>query len=505
MSVTSRGMYVFCHHSDLWRDLVLRTWPKSPVNYIRTWKESYMCAFRKGIDKNGSNSGGSAYGLKSNPLHMPIAVDGIFSGTLYRAWSCHSCDLATACPGFFQFNDIDRVEASDLTVDEFTARYEIPNKPVVVTKAVDHWTALQKWSPAYLASLEKEPQLFRATSATAPLAANFTLEGYFQYAQQSQEEAPLYLFERDFAAKIPALENDYDVPRYFRDDEGSAPSSEEAKEKKTDLFSVLGKDARPDYRWLICGPKKSGSIFHIDPNQTNAWNVSVQGRKKWIFYPPSVPPPGVISSVDGADVTVPICIGEWLLSFWDQHLEERKQADRSLRPLEVIVNPGDVIFVPHGYWHMVINLDDCIALTHNYVSTSNLSDCLRFLRTKPDQVSGVRDRPGEAVKPEQIHDTFVSALERAMNPAVLQAVLAQDGANSGDENKKAGAVSSEAVNSRGRKALKRRREGNPFVSGASKAPASSSPSSIGAGETDGESGLVRGPQSGGQAFSFSFF
>lgn len=505
MSVTSRGMYVFCHHSDLWRDLVLRTWPKSPVNYIRTWKESYMCAFRKGIDKNGSNSGGSAYGLKSNPLHMPIAVDGIFSGTLYRAWSCHSCDLATACPGFFQFNDIDRVEASDLTVDEFTARYEIPNKPVVVTKAVDHWTALQKWSPAYLASLEKEPQLFRATSATAPLAANFTLEGYFQYAQQSQEEAPLYLFERDFAAKIPALENDYDVPRYFRDDEGSAPSSEEEKEKKTDLFSVLGKDARPDYRWLICGPKKSGSIFHIDPNQTNAWNVSVQGRKKWIFYPPSVPPPGVISSVDGADVTVPICIGEWLLSFWDQHLEERKQADRSLRPLEVIVNPGDVIFVPHGYWHMVINLDDCIALTHNYVSTSNLSDCLRFLRTKPDQVSGVRDRPGEAVEPEQIHDTFVSALERAMNPAVLQAVLAEDGANSGDENKKAGAVSSEAVNSRGRKALKRRREGNPFVSGASKAPVSSSPSSVGAGETDGESGLVGGPQSGGQAFSFSFF
>ena len=53
----------------------------------------------------------------------------------------------------------------------------------------------------------------------------------------------------------------------------------------------------------ITGPARSGSIFHIDPNQTNAWNVCVKGRKKWIFYPPNQCPPGVVSSPDGADVT----------------------------------------------------------------------------------------------------------------------------------------------------------------------------------------------------------
>ena len=69
------------------------------------------------------------------------------------------------------------------------------------------------------------------------------------------------------------------------------------------------------------------------------------------------------------------------------------------------------MFVPHGYWHMVVNLDACVALTHNYVSTSNLSDCLHFLREKKEQISGLRDRLGHgAVPPEQLYDCFVEKL-----------------------------------------------------------------------------------------------
>ena len=85
---------------------------------------------------------------------------------------------------------------------------------------------------------------------------------------------------------------------------------------------------------------------------------------------------------------VPLSTGEWLLSFWSQHINAKKNLDPKNRPFEAIVEEGEMIFVPHGFWHMVINLDDCIAITQNYVSTSNLSDCLRFLREKPDQISG---------------------------------------------------------------------------------------------------------------------
>ena len=66
------------------------------------------------------------------------------------------------------------------------------------------------------------------------------------------------------------------VPKYFDED----------------LFSVLGDEGRPDFRWLIMGPPRSGSTFHKDPNATSAWNAVITGSKKWIMYPPHALPPG---------------------------------------------------------------------------------------------------------------------------------------------------------------------------------------------------------------------
>ena len=60
---------------------------------------------------------------------------------------------------------------------------------------------------------------------------------------------------------------------------------------------------------------------------------------------------------------------------------------------------------------MVINLDRVnIAITHNYVSRSNLGDVLRFLKYKENQISGCRDRE-ESVKPNKLYAAFSSGLQ----------------------------------------------------------------------------------------------
>jgi hypothetical protein len=117
---------------------------------------------------------------------------------------------------------------------------------------------------------------------------------------------------------------------------------------------------------------------------------------------------------------MPISLGEWFLTFWDAHVERRMDPDPNRRPLECTAFPGDVLFVPHGWWHLVLNIGDddaissddrgtSVALTRNYVSASNLPDVLRFLDNRKNQISGCRDRV-DAIQPEELASEFRKAL-----------------------------------------------------------------------------------------------
>ena len=95
-------------------------------------------------------------------------------------------------------------------------------------------------------------------------------------------------------------------------------------------------------------------------------------------YPP---PPGVFVSEDQSEVTSPLSIAEWLLGF---HTEARN----TLGCMEGICNAGEVLHVPSGWWHLVVNLNMSIAITQNFVPKAHLVDVLEFLKHKPEQVSG---------------------------------------------------------------------------------------------------------------------
>lgn len=95
------------------------------------------------------------------------------------------------------------------------------------------------------------------------------------------------------------------------------------------------------------------------------------------------PPPGVYVSEDQSEVTSPLSIVEWLLGF---HAEARNTAGC----VEGICQEGEILHVPSGWWHLVVNLSPSIALTQNFVPEAHLRQVLVFLRDKPDQVSGFK-------------------------------------------------------------------------------------------------------------------
>lgn len=102
------------------------------------------------------------------------------------------------------------------------------------------------------------------------------------------------------------------------------------------------------------------------------------------MFPNSILPPGVYMSEDQSEVTSPLSIAEWLLSF---HEEARKTPGC----VEGICREGEVLHVPSGWWHLVVNLESAIAITQNFVPTGHLHSAVHFLRTKPDQISGFKD------------------------------------------------------------------------------------------------------------------
>jgi hypothetical protein len=403
-------MYVFSHHVDLWRDLTLKLCQNQPCPFSSSWKDTY------------AHLHAHSHAKPPPPPHQPLLVTNFSSDLLYRSWVTREFNLEISCPGFMKYSNVDRRDVKELSPAEFVTQYESLNKPVVITGLVTQWKAYQTWDFDYFKTFYSK-QIFRATSGTSSEPATFTMSQYEAYAHSSShEEVPLYLFDRNFAdpssslpspATSPSLSDDYSVPEYFTySSNASVPSH------FTDLFSLLPSEMRPDHRWLIIGSHRSGSIFHIDPNQTHAWNACLKGRKKWIFYPPTTTPPGIFVTPDGGDVTVPLSTGEWLLSFWKYHLQNRSPTQdspspSSPHPLEVIVNPGELIFVPHGWWHMVINLDEeSMALTQNYVSSTNLIDCYEFLKEKSDQISGLR---GEEYNSNQFRQDFHQRFEEILS------------------------------------------------------------------------------------------
>jgi hypothetical protein len=134
---------------------------------------------------------------------------------------------------------------------------------------------------------------------------------------------------------------------------------------KEDYFECL-KDERPPYRWVAIGPERSGTPFHIDPYRTSAWNGLISGRKRWCLYPYHQFPPGINMEWDDDgnfdhDSPYPL---KWYLEVYP-HLAPNE------KPVEFILEPGELVFVPSGWWHQVINLEDAVAVTQNYCNDSN--------------------------------------------------------------------------------------------------------------------------------------
>jgi F-box domain len=227
----SKAFYCFCNHEELWKALVLQEFAGN-WEFQGTWQDTYL-ASKLQTTKN-TNTPAAAAALTKKFRNKPrtyLPISHFYSDLLHQSWLCATLEVDST---WLEVENIDR--RSNLSVEDFKMQYERHNRPVILADIVTKWPAMTKWSRSYLQKAFKNGSVI---VGDAPMK----FEAYCHYADSQQDELPLYLFDKEFSKTAPQLAKDYFVPEHFSED----------------LFSVLGEEARPDYRWLIAGPHKSGS------------------------------------------------------------------------------------------------------------------------------------------------------------------------------------------------------------------------------------------------------
>ncbi|KAK3274760.1 hypothetical protein CYMTET_17069 [Cymbomonas tetramitiformis] len=123
-----------------------------------------------------------------------------------------------------------------------------------------------------------------------------------------------------------------------------------------------------DYRFLYLGPAGSSTPLHSDVLRSYSWSVNVCGRKRWVIWPSSD-----------------------TIRLFDKHGHEMPQDAETAspndfphlggtRPLKVIQEAGDAIFIPSGWHHQVLNLEETLSINHNWLNACNVNWTWQLLR-----------------------------------------------------------------------------------------------------------------------------
>ena len=178
---------------------------------------------------------------------------------------------------------------------------------------------------------------------------------FLKYQQAQIDDSPLYVFDSSFPKYAPTLAKDYEIPFLFPED----------------LFELVGDSRRPPHQWFLIGPERSGTELHIDPLGTSAWNTLIRGRKLWVMF---APPFNRLIAKGKKYKTVDDEAIDYFSLFLPQILKN-DMSSKQIREefLIFIQQPGETIFVPAGWLHAVLNLDDTVAVTQNYVGSVNFA------------------------------------------------------------------------------------------------------------------------------------
>lgn len=111
--------------------------------------------------------------------------------------------------------------------------------------------------------------------------------------------------------------------------------------------------------------------IHKDPLGTSAWNSLIRGHKRWCLFPPATPKEIYDPPMKPYDHEGVSWFDQVYPKFKTREKDDIRTLGEKLGMVEVLQKPGETIFVPGGWAHVVMNLDLTAAVTQNFCSLTN--------------------------------------------------------------------------------------------------------------------------------------
>ena len=264
----------------------------------------------------------------------------------------------------FETTNQDLKPMSVVSTKTFKKEYLRQNRPCLIDNMFE-CKGLDSDSLVHCFSHEK----FKVGTDNMSNAVKLSLKSFLYYCNTEAkiDDSPMYIFDSTIFKSTAVCNNGITVGRTLAETYKVPPVF------KPDLFE-LGGERRPPFRWIVIGPARSGTGMHVDPLGTSAWNALVQGRKRWCLFPPNTPT-HIINPQEKSFNDEGI---SWFATVYP--LISQPNLRKALGMIEFVQSSNQIVFVPSGWHHVVINLEFTVAITHNFCSYYNFNNA--WLRTR---------------------------------------------------------------------------------------------------------------------------
>lgn len=304
--------------------------------------------------------------------------------------------------------EIERVSGIDLP--EFHARFEGPERPVVIEGGCAHYRAVQLWTPAYLKKKlgQEEIQYKLSTTHQHPNFHAKTVSEIF-----ARGSSTLAKFLDDVTSGEPSER----ARRYFTGDERFLLKRRDGKDTRDEALAPLLDDVEtpaflpPDRLYTVWGWLSGRGVrtwLHYETNGCHNFNAQLVGEKSCVLYPPEALPrmrmlkPGSgnpaynCSEIDVEDVA------------------EKANLDQA-HGVTATLKAGDLLFIPAWWFHTFL---------HHGEFNANINFWWKPMRPSLNQVA-VRQGFLDAVMATGWNEKSASGTNAELLARVEQAIVAR--------------------------------------------------------------------------------